>query len=141
MNTYSPPSPERARALLERATQSVSSSQHRHLTQKFASLEFKSPNGEAERGRTFFAGLIETWPKKWDIWDVYLSLEMSHGDEENVRALFEKMSKADMKKRRAEIVFRRWKEWEESLGNAQAVKNVNALEIKWNEKREENSES
>jgi len=66
---------------------------------------------------------------------------MSHGDEENVRALFEKMSKADMKKRRAEIVFRRWKEWEESLGNAQAVKNVNALEIKWNEKREENSES
>lgn len=135
MTTLSPPSPSRARALLTRATQSVPSSQHRYLTQKFASLEFKSSNGDPERGRTVFEGLISTWPKKWDIWDVYVSLEMSHGSQDNVRALFERMCKGKMKKRRADTVFKRWKEWEDSVGNAEGVKKVQALEVEWNEKK------
>ncbi|KAF1957896.1 nucleic acid-binding protein [Byssothecium circinans] len=138
MTTLSPPSPTRARALLSRATQSVPSSQHRHLTQKFASLEFKSPNGDAERGRTIFEGLVSTWPKKWDIWDVYVTLEMSHGGEDNVRQLFERMAKTKgLKKRRADVVFKRWREWEESVGSKEAVKKVRTLEVEWNEKREE----
>jgi rRNA biogenesis protein RRP5 len=133
MTTLSPPSPSRARALLPRATQSVPSSQHRYLTQKFASLEFKLPNGDPERGRTIFEGLVSTWPKKWDIWDVYVSLEMSHGGQENVRELFERMSKVGMKRRRAEAVFRRWREWEESLGNADGVKKMGKAEAEWKE--------
>jgi len=135
MTTLSPPTPTRARALLSRATQSVPSSQHRYLTQKFASLEFKLPNGDAERGRTIFEGLVSTWPKKWDVWDVYVSLEMSHGGEENVRGLFERMSKVSMKKRRAEAVFRRWREWEASVGNAAAAKKVENAEAEWQEKK------
>ncbi|CAI6341074.1 unnamed protein product [Periconia digitata] len=138
MGTLSPPSPSRARALLSRATQSVPSQQHQHLTQKFASLEFKSPNGDAERGRTIFEGLVSTWPKKWDLWDVYLALEMSHGSEENVRALLERMVKAKgLKKRRADTVFKKWREWEEKIGSKEGVKKARAAEIEWNEKREE----
>ncbi|KAF2646345.1 nucleic acid-binding protein [Massarina eburnea CBS 473.64] len=138
MTTISPPSQTRARALLSRATQSVPSPQHRYLTQKFAALEFKSPNGDAERGRTIFEGLVSTWPKKWDIWDVYIAQEVSHGGEENVRQLFERMVKAKgLKKRRADDVFRRWKEWEERVGSKDGVKKVKALEVEWNEKREE----
>lgn len=92
LTTLAPASPQRARALLARATQSVPSSQHRYLTQKFAALEFKS--GDPERGRTIFEGLVTTWPKKWDVWDVYVDLERSHGSEENVRALFERDRKS-----------------------------------------------
>ena len=103
MSTLCPPSPQRARALLPRATQSVPKSEHRYLTQKFAALEFKSPNGDPERGRTIFEGLVSTWPKKGDIWDVYVQLEIAHGSEENVRGLFERMSKQKMKK------IQRWK--------------------------------
>ncbi|KAF2681518.1 rRNA biogenesis protein-like protein RRP5 [Lentithecium fluviatile CBS 122367] len=136
MATLSPPSPTRARALLPRATQSVLSSQHRYLTQKFASLEFKLPNGDPERGRTIFEGLVSTWPKKWDIWDVYVSLEISHGGEENVRGLFERMAKTGMKKRRAETVFKRWREWEESVGDTDGIKKAVKAEAEWKEKRE-----
>jgi rRNA biogenesis protein RRP5 len=140
MGTLSPPSPTRARALLPRATQSVPPSQHRHLTQKFATLEFKLPNGDAERGRTIFEGLVSTWPRKWDIWDVYVSLEMGHGGEENVRALFERMIKVGTKKRRAETVFKRWREWEESIGNTDGVKKAVKAEADWRAKKEANGD-
>lgn len=135
--TISPPSPQRARALLSRATQSVPSAQHRYLTQKFAALEFKS--GDPERGRTIFEGLVTTWPKKWDIWDVYLALEKSHGNDDYVRALFERMSKVDMKKKRAEAIFKRWREWETSVTGGD-VRKVDAAEMAWNEKKGEKDE-
>jgi rRNA biogenesis protein RRP5 len=132
MDMLQPPSPTRARALLQRATQSVASQQHRHMTQKFAALEFKSPNGDAERGRTIFEGLVDTWSKKGDIWDMYVALEQSHGTEENVRALFERMSKVGKSKRIA-TVFKKWVEWENSVGNKKGVEKVKALEEQWRE--------
>ncbi|KAL5120009.1 rRNA biogenesis protein rrp5 [Pleosporales sp. CAS-2024a] len=135
MDVVSPPSPDRARALLQRATQSVASTQHRHLTQKFAALEFKSANGDAERGRTIFEGLVSTWPKKGDIWDVYLSLELSHGSDDNVRDLFERMSRAG-KKKRVSSIFAKWAEWEATKGNKKGVERVKASESKWREERE-----
>jgi rRNA biogenesis protein RRP5 len=132
MDVLQPPSPARARALLQRATQSVASTQHRHMTQKFAALEFKSPNGDAERGRTIFEGLIDTWSNKGDIWDMYVALEQSHGSEDNVRQLFERMSKVGKSKRVA-TVFKKWVEWENAVGNRKGVEKVKALEERWRE--------
>jgi rRNA biogenesis protein RRP5 len=137
LSTLQPPSPARARALLPRATQSVPTSQHRYLTTKFAALEFKSSNGDPERGRTLFEGLVSTWPNKGDIWDVYVELERSHGSVEDVRDLFGRMAKLRMKKKRAGVVFGRWAEWEESVGNAKGAERVRAMEAQWMEKREE----
>jgi rRNA biogenesis protein RRP5 len=134
-DVLTPPSPTRARALLQRATQSVPSTQHRHLTQKFAALEFKSPNGDAERGRTIFEGLVSTWPNKGDVWDMYLSLEMSHGSDENIRDLFERMSKVG-KRKRAMAVFKKWGEWEATAGNKKGGERVKALEQQWKEAKE-----
>ncbi|KAF2733591.1 nucleic acid-binding protein [Polyplosphaeria fusca] len=136
MSALQPPSPSRARALLPRATQSVPESEHRYLTTKFAALEFKTPNGDPERGRTIFEGLVSTWPKKGDLWDVYLSLELSHGSEENARSVFERMSKLKMKRKRAAGVFGRWKEWEEKVGNQKGVARVGEMERDWVEKKE-----
>lgn len=135
MDVLSPPSPTRARALLQRATQSVPAAQHRYLTQKFAALEFKSTNGDAERGRTIFEGLVSTYPKKGDVWDVYIELERAHGSEESVRALYERAAKAGGKGKRVKSVFGKWAEWESSLGNVKGVERVKALEGQWREER------
>jgi rRNA biogenesis protein RRP5 len=135
MDTLSPPSPTRARALLQRATQSVPSAQHRYLTQKFAALEFKSENGDAERGRTIFEGLVSTYPKKGDVWDVYIDLERSHGTDEQVRALYERAAKAGGKSKRIATVYKKWAEWESSNGNAKGVERVKALAEQWREEK------
>jgi rRNA biogenesis protein RRP5 len=136
MDVLQPPSPIRARALLQRATQSVDKQQHRYLTQKFAALEFKSANGDAERGRTIFEGLVETWKSKGDIWDMYVDLEKSHGDEEKVRALYERMTKVG-KASRVRGVFKKWVEWESEVGNRKGVEKVKALQGQWLEKKAE----
>ncbi|KAJ4372710.1 rRNA biogenesis protein rrp5 [Didymella sp. IMI 355093] len=135
MDTLSPPSPTRARALLQRATQSVPSAQHRYLTQKFAALEFKSENGDAERGRTIFEGLVSTYPKKGDVWDIYIDLERSHGTDEQVRALYERAAKAGGKSKRIATVYKKWAEWESSNGNAKGVERVKALAEQWREEK------
>jgi rRNA biogenesis protein RRP5 len=141
MSTLSPPSPARAHALYSRALQSVPESKHQYLTQKFAALEFKSANGDAERGRTIFEGLVSSFPKKADFWDVYLSLELSHGGEEHVRGLFERMSKLKMKRKRAGVFFKKWADWEAGVGNKKGVAKVQGLMTEWFEKKEEEVEA
>lgn len=130
--------PLRARSLLSRALQSVSTNEHRLLTAKFAALEFHSPQGDAERGRTIFEGLVAEWPKWTSGWDMWIDLEsskMSHAPNEEakteavrkVRALFERAASQKMKKRRAQYVFKRWLEFEEAEGNGKTTERVKAL--------------
>jgi rRNA biogenesis protein RRP5 len=125
--------PDAARELLKRATQSLPTHEHRHIITLFGALEFKSPNGDIERGRTTFEGLVETYKKRWDIWDMYLDLELTKGkdhkeaDKEKARALFERMTKESMRPRRAKYVFKRWLKFEEHWGNAKGVKKVQIL--------------
>jgi rRNA biogenesis protein RRP5 len=110
--------PDRARALLPRATQALDKGQHLFLITKFAALEFRSPKGEAERGRTMYEGLFSTFPKKYDLWNQLLDLEMGNaektGDDTTVRDVFERGSRMkSLKPKQAEKWFRRWAEWEE----------------------------
>ncbi|EOD50642.1 putative rrna biogenesis protein rrp5 protein [Neofusicoccum parvum UCRNP2] len=129
--------PDRARGLLGRATQSVPPHQHRHLTAKFGALEFTSPHGDPERGRTVFEGLLATFPKRWDLWDMLVDLERSRGEKENVSKLYERMAGAKMKARRAKFVFKRWAEWEEKNGDKKGRERVEALAKEYAERLRE----
>ena len=50
---------------------------------KFAQIEFKY--GEAERGRTIFEGMMKNYPKRIDLWSIYIDMEIKAGDENAVR--------------------------------------------------------
>ena len=126
----------RARALLPRALQSVSQMHHRQLTSKFGALEFQSPNGDPERGRTIFEGLLDSFPKRADLWDMFVDLEKAHGDAGNVRDLFERMSGTRMKKRRATFVFKRWLEFEETRGDPKSVERVKSKAAAYEQERD-----
>jgi rRNA biogenesis protein RRP5 len=120
--------PDSARSLLQRATQALPPHEHRSTISKFAALEFSSPNGDAERGRTVFEGLVETYKNRPDIWDMYLDLELGvGGDKEKARALFERMSKMKMKPRRAKYLFKRWMDFETKEGSKKGIEKVKSL--------------
>lgn len=127
---------QRARGLLPRAMQSVHQADHLRLTTTFGSLEFTSPNGDPERGRTVFEGILSSFPNRGDMWDMFVDIERSHGDAENVRGLFERMSKQKMKKRRANFVFKRWLEFEESRKNKKGVEKVKTMQGLWEKKHQ-----
>jgi rRNA biogenesis protein RRP5 len=104
--------PARARALLPRATQQLPKMHHQNIISRFAALEFRSPNGNPEQGRTMFEGLLAAYPKKGDLWSQLLDLE---GDDETaVRDVFERRTRVKgLKPKQAENWFRRWATWEE----------------------------
>ena len=118
--------PPRARALLPRAMQSLPKYHHVDLTSKFAQLEFRSPNGDAERGRTIFEGLVGTFPKRTDLWKVLLDLEVQQGDKEQVRRLLGRVTSSKLKPRKAKYFFKRWLEFEEKEGGAKSCEMVKA---------------
>lgn len=123
---------------------------HVNLTSKFGQLEFRSPNGDVERGRTVFEGLLSSFPKKIDLWNVLLDLEISVGDAEQVRRLFERVlglgkkgapapatnvaegvAKRKLKPKQARFFFRKWLTFEEKAaekegGNEKMVDEVKA---------------
>lgn len=128
--------PERARELLPRAMQSLPNYNHLDLTNKFAQLEFRSPNGDAERGRTIFEGLLSTFPKRLDLWNVLLDLEIKQGDKEQVRRLFARVTSSKLKSRKAKFFFKRWLEYEQAEGDAKHVEHVKAMAAEYVKQQE-----
>jgi rRNA biogenesis protein RRP5 len=124
--------PEDARALLQRATQSVPTHQHAHLISRFGALEFQSPHGDIERGRTIFEGLVDTYKNGHDLWDQYLAQEMgSRGDVEKARALFERMAKMKMRPKRARYMFKKWLDWERKLTEEGTASDKSVARVKF----------
>jgi rRNA biogenesis protein RRP5 len=123
--------PDDARALLQRSTQSLPTHHHAHLISRFGALEFESPHGDIERGRTIFEGLVDTYKNSYDLWDQYLAQELgAHGDVERARALFERMAKMKMRPKRAKYVFKRWLSWEKKLADEGAGNDKNVARVK-----------
>lgn len=123
--------PEKGRALLPRALQTLPQFTHFDVTSKFAQLEFKSPQGLPERGRTIFEGLISSFPKRVDLFNVLLDLETIQGDKEQVRALFERIFAGKVKAKQARFFFKRWLEFEEKEGDEKSVDAVKLRAADW----------
>jgi rRNA biogenesis protein RRP5 len=49
---------------------------------QFALLEYK--HGEPERGKTLFEGIIDSHPKRWDLWSIYMDME---ANQQNIQGL------------------------------------------------------
>lgn len=122
---------EKARALLPRALQTVPKFTQFDVTLKFAQLEFKSANGVAERGRTIFEGLISSFPKRIDLFNVLLDLELKLDDKEQIRGLFERILGGKLKPKQAKYFFKRWLAFEEQEGDERRIEGVKARAAEW----------
>jgi len=52
---------------------------------KFAQLEYKL--GEPERGKTLFEGMVDSHPKRWDLWSIYVDMEAGQKDVQSLRSV------------------------------------------------------
>lgn len=50
---------------------------------KFAQLEFRY--GDAERGRAMFDKVLTSYPKRTDLWSVFIDLMVKYGSQKDVR--------------------------------------------------------
>ena len=121
--------PDRARALLPRAMQTLPAHTHVGLTSKFAQLEFK--HGDPERGRTLFENLITQWPKRLDLRNVLIDMELSYDakNHERILRLFERVTApgSKLKPKNAKYFFKRWLEYEDKQGDEKSQQRVKTL--------------
>lgn len=57
--------------------------------ERFAQNEFE--HGSIERGRSIFEGLMASYPKRLDLWNVYLDKEVKAGEPRAARNLLERL--------------------------------------------------
>lgn len=125
--------PERARALLPRATQALPNHARFPLMTRFATLEFTSAHKNPELGRTMFEGLLATFPKRFDLWNQLLDHEDVPGaDKAVLRDIFSRATKVKgLKPRAAKKWFKRWADWEEKNGDVKSREKVSARAAEW----------
>lgn len=79
-----------------------------------------------------FEGLLSTFPKRLDIWNQLLDLEIQQGDVEIIRGVFERVVKTrGLKPKGAKSWFKRWSEWEEKHGGKKSQEKVQAKAQEW----------
>ncbi|EPS42394.1 hypothetical protein H072_3572 [Dactylellina haptotyla CBS 200.50] len=134
---------DEARVMLSRALQAIQDVKaHPSLTMKFAQLEYKS--GEVEKGRTLFEKLLAAYPKRLDIWNVYIDLEAKQGDADVIRRLFPRVLKVGkVNAKKANGLFNKWMELEEKFapGDKKRREYVMAQAVEFKKKLVEEKEA
>ncbi|XP_076905789.1 rRNA biogenesis protein RRP5-like [Bidens hawaiensis] len=107
---------------------------HKHI--KFitqtAISEFKS--GVPDRGRSLFEGMLREYPKRTDLWSVYLDQEIRLDDEDVIRALFERTICLELPLKKMKFLFKKYLEFEKSKGDEERIEYVKAEALKYIEK-------
>mmetsp|Transcript_6835 Transcript_6835/g.41677 ORF Transcript_6835/g.41677 Transcript_6835/m.41677 type:complete len:1098 (+) Transcript_6835:2478-5771(+) len=112
-----------AQAVLDRSLLSLPRRKHLKVISQTGLLEFRS--GSAERGRGIFEGILRNYPKRLDLWSVYLDQEIKQGDASRIRSLFERAIQLDLPPKKMKFLFKRYLQYENEQGDeerAAAVK-------------------
>ncbi|KAL0951450.1 hypothetical protein HGRIS_008139 [Hohenbuehelia grisea] len=123
---------EHARSLLPRSLQSLEKRKHLKTISKFAQMEYKL--GDPERGKTIFEGIIDSHPKRWDMWSIYMDMEAGQGDMQSLRNLFDRVLSIKMTSHKAKSFFKKWLELERRIGDEEGAEAVKAKAVAWTQK-------
>uniref|UniRef100_A0A671UBI5 Protein RRP5 homolog n=1 Tax=Sparus aurata TaxID=8175 RepID=A0A671UBI5_SPAAU len=111
-----------ASALLQRALKSLPSKESVDVIGKFAQLEFRY--GDAEKGRAMFDKVLTSYPKRTDLWSVFIDLMVKHGSQKDARALFDRVIHLSVSVKKIKFFFKRYLEYEKKHGTPQSIQAV-----------------
>ena len=118
-----------AKATLQRAVDALPRAKHVELLSKYAQLEFR--HGAAERGRTVFDGILANYPKRVDIWSVYVDMELKTGDDEPTRRVLERCTSLKLSSKKMKFLFTRYLTYARETGDAKLVAHVKDKARAW----------
>ncbi|MCO5547403.1 hypothetical protein L7F22_000851 [Adiantum nelumboides] len=125
--------PEAAHKTLDRALLSLPQRKHIKAISQAAIAEFKI--GSAERARNLFESILRNYPKRVDLWNVYLDQETVLGDSSVIRALFERVTSLELPPKKMKSLFKKYLEYEKMHGNEERVEYVKAKAMQYVETR------
>ncbi|KAF0907052.1 hypothetical protein E2562_014658 [Oryza meyeriana var. granulata] len=113
---------EYIKSIVKRALLSLPQSKRMKFLSQTAILEFKS--GVPEEGRSRFELILREYPKRTDLWSVYLDQEIRIGDTEIIRALFERVTCLSLPPKKMKFLFKKYLEYEKSQGDEERIEHV-----------------
>ncbi|TNN71202.1 Protein RRP5 [Liparis tanakae] len=87
-----------------------------------ASLEFRY--GDSEKGRTMFDKVLTSYPKRTDLWSVFIDLMVKRGSQKEVRALFDRVIHLSVSVKKIKFFFKRSLEYEKKHGTPESIQAV-----------------
>lgn len=115
--------------LLQRALKSLPPKESVDVIAKFAQLEFRY--GDVERGRNMLDKVLSTYPKRTDLWSVFIDLMVKHGSQKEIRALFDRVIHLSVSVKKIKFFFKRYLEYEKTHGTPQSVQAVKEKAIEF----------
>ncbi|XP_054974742.1 protein RRP5 homolog isoform X2 [Sorex araneus] len=118
---------------MQRALECLPAKEHVDVIVKFAQLEFQL--GDAERAKAMFENTLSTYPKRTDVWSVYIDMTIKHGSQKDVRDIFERVIHLSLAPKRMKFFFKRYLDYEKQHGTETAVQAVKAKALEYVEAR------
>eukprot|EP01036_Dinobryon_divergens_P026442 gene26442-35097_t len=103
-----------AKEQLSRSMQSLSRHKHIYVISKYALAEFEF--GSADRARVLFEELLNNYPKRSDLWHLYVDKEVKMGNISQARRLFERMAASKSSDKNMKLVFKKYLKFEVTHG-------------------------
>lgn len=121
--------PGASHRVLQRALECLPTKEHVDVITKFAQLEFQL--GDAERAKAIFENTLSTYPKRTDIWSVYIDMTIKHGSQKEVRDIFERVIHLSLAPKKMKFFFKRYLDYEKQHGTEKDVQAVKAKALEY----------
>ncbi|CAH0480696.1 unnamed protein product [Peronospora belbahrii] len=110
---------------LQRSLKSLAAHKHLPVILKYGQLLYEQ--AELDKARTIFEGILANYPKRIDLWNVYLDKEIKFGDIVLVRALFERLLAMEFSAKKMKFLFKKFLQFEQEQGDENRVEHVKHL--------------
>uniref|UniRef100_A0A0R3RVQ9 S1 motif domain-containing protein n=1 Tax=Elaeophora elaphi TaxID=1147741 RepID=A0A0R3RVQ9_9BILA len=114
--------PDKARNLMKKAVNCLPRKYHVTILSRFAQLEFKF--GDMEQSKTIFENILNSYPKRTDVWTVYVDLLIKAEKIENARQLLERVTALKLSTHKIRLFFKKWIDLEQRHGDEKQQNNV-----------------
>lgn len=111
-----------AKKELARALQSLSQHKHLEVIKHFALAEFD--HGSIDRGRVLFEEMLSNYPKRTDLWHIYVDKEAKLNNVQEARQLFERMITLKTSAKNMKAIFKKYLFFESRFGDEQTQEMV-----------------
>lgn len=116
---------DKSRQIMQRALQSLPTSDHINILVRFANLE--NQFGEKERSQTLFEQILSSYPKRVDVWSSYVDSLIKSEEILIARKVLERAVVQNLPPKKMKILFKKFISFEEKHGKPEDVQHVQSM--------------
>ncbi|KAI5633741.1 s1 RNA binding domain-containing protein [Phthorimaea operculella] len=113
---------DKARQVMQKAISVLEKKEHVNVLVQFALME--RAHGATERAESLFEQILAVYPQRTDVCKVYVDMLAKSVDADRVRQVMERMTSQKLPARKMKVLFKKWIEVEEKLGDEAEVEKI-----------------